>query len=402
MFIYTTAIRKIRSLTKRIKVIQGGTWGGKTYSIIPIIIDVAAKNPKEIITVVAETIPALKDGAVRIFKDVMQDTNRWVEDRWKQNPMEYTFANGTVIQFKSFDSVGKAKASGKRDRLFINEANHNSFETCDALMFRTEKEIWLDFNPDSEVWVDTEILTRKDAEILILNYQDNEAIPQTILDELIMKQEKAFYNIHGDWEDDRNIKSKYWANWCRVYVKGLTGNVEGLILSDWEIINSIPEEAEYLGSGTDFGKGGADPTSTTDYYWYDGKVIWDEVVYQSQLRDSDHIKLLNESNPHRRSLKMFCDNSEPSKIRELKLAGYNAVGDKKETIDYGLGLIKENSFYVTARSLNVLKELRSYKYDDDGKPIDMNNHAIDNGRYFYVGKFGVKQKQQGWGRSSAT
>ena len=386
-FIYTTAIKKIRSLTKRIKVIQGGTWAGKTYSIIPILIDTATKNPKEIITVTAETIPAVKDGAVRIFKEVMQETNRWVEDRWLSNPMQYTFANGTVIQFKSYDTVGKAKASGKRDRLFINEANHNSFDIADALILRTEKEVYLDYNPDFEFWAHTEIIPREDAELLILNYKDNEAIPGTILKELQFKIDKAFHNQDADWEDESNIKSKYWANWCRVYIQGLTGNVEGLIFKNWEIIDSIPLGAEFLGFGTDFGKGGADPTTTTAYYYYDGVVIWDEIVYQSQMRDSEHALALRNSGLDIRK-KNRCDNSEPSKIRELQIAGINAVGEKKETIDYGIGLINERPFAVTARSQNIIKELRGYKYDENGKPQGA-DHSLDNARYFYVGEFGA-------------
>lgn len=393
MFTYTTAIRKLRSLTKRIKVIQGGTWAGKTYSIIPLLIDTATKNPKETITVIAETIPAVKDGAVKIFKDVMQETSRWVEDRWLSNPMQYTFANGTVIQFKSYDTVGKAKASGKRHRLFINEANHHQFDIVDALIMRTEVEVWMDYNPDAEFWAHTEMIPREDAEFCLLTYHDNEACPETILRELEMKQNKAFYNVLGNWDDPRNVKSKYWANWCRVYIQGLTGNLEGLVFQNWEVIDGIPEGADLLGYGTDFGKGGADPTTTTAFFYFDGKIIWDELIYQSQLRDSEHIELLKTYKVDSRK-KNYCDNSEPSKIRELQIGGINAVGEKKETIDYGIGLIQERPFAVTSRSLNVIKELRGYKYDDSAKPSEKgkakgSDHAIDNARYFYVGHFGV-------------
>ena len=145
MFKRTTAINKMMAMTKRKRVIQGGTSSGKTYGIIPILIDYATKNARQRITVVAESIPAVKDGAVKIFKDIMFETNRWIDSHWIGNPMEYTFSNGTIIQFKSFDSVGKAKASGKRDVLFLNEANHISFEIADALMIRS-KQTWIDFS----------------------------------------------------------------------------------------------------------------------------------------------------------------------------------------------------------------------------------------------------------------
>ena len=63
-FTYTTAIRKIRSILKRIKVVQGGTSSGKTYAIIPILIDRACKESRLKITVVAETLPAVKEGSM--------------------------------------------------------------------------------------------------------------------------------------------------------------------------------------------------------------------------------------------------------------------------------------------------------------------------------------------------
>ena len=104
MFTRTTAVNKIINMKARKRVIQGGTSAGKTYAIIPILIDKATKTPKLKITIVAETIPAVKDGAVDIFNQIMEDTGRWIQSGWKSNPMEYTFVNGSRIQFKAFDT----------------------------------------------------------------------------------------------------------------------------------------------------------------------------------------------------------------------------------------------------------------------------------------------------------
>ena len=172
------------------------------------------------------------------------------------------------------------------------------------------------------------------------------------------------------------------------------GSLEGLVISEFKIIEDIPTNAELLGYGTDFGKGGADPTTTIAFYYYDGSIIWDEVVYQTRLRDSEHIEILKRKNVSPK-LKNYCDNSEPSKIKELVLGGFkNSVGEKKETIDYGTDLINEKSTMVTRRSKNIITELQSYTYDDKGKPNDEFNHTIDAARYFYVGKFGVNAKKK--------
>ena len=388
-FIRTTAINKLLNMKARKKVVQGSTSAGKTYGIIPVIIDKAIKNPFFKITVVAETLPAVKEGALDIFKMVMHDTKRWREEAWNASTLTYTFGNKTRIQFKSFDTVGKAKAAGKRDILFLNEANHIAFDIADTLMIRS-KEVWIDFNPDEPFWAHTEVLTEPNSEFLLLTYLDNEACPVETIEDLETKMRKAFYDINGDWSDKANIKSEYWANWCRVYVKGEIGILEGVIINNYEVVDNIPIDAELLGFGTDFGKGGADPTTTTAYWYYDGFIYWDEIVYQSQLRDSQHIALLKSTGLDLKKPN-YCDNSEPSKIKELQLAGIAAEGPKKETIDYGIGLIQDRPFRVTSRSRNIIKELRQYKYDDDGKPIDDFNHCIDNARYFYVAKFGAKE-----------
>lgn len=297
-FVRTTAINKLLAMKARKKVVQGSTSAGKTYGIIPVLIQRATKTERLKITVVAETLPAVKEGAVDIFKTVMQDTKRWHESRWNATSLTYTFGNGSRIQFKSFDSVGKAKAAGKRDILFLNEANHIAFKIADALMIRS-KEIWIDFNPDEPFWAHTETLKEPNSEFLLLTYLDNEACPIETIEDLHIKMRKAFYDPLGSWADkladgsiNPNIKSKYWANWCRVYVRGEVGTLEGTILKDWSDIDAVPVGAELLGYGTDFGKGGSDPTTTIAFYYFDGEIIWDEVVWQSQLRDAEHIQLL--------------------------------------------------------------------------------------------------------------
>lgn len=386
----------------RKKVVQGSTSAGKTYGIIPVLIDRATKTDRLKITVVAETLPAVKEGAVDIFKNVMADTLRWVEARWNASSLTYTFGNGSRIQFKSFDSVGKAKGSGKRDILFINEANHIKFEIADALMIRS-KEVWIDYNPDEPFWAHTETLLEPNSEFLLLTYLDNEGCPKETIEDLEIKMHKAFWDPIGEWGDkvddpdnpgkkidNPNIKSNYWANWCRVYVRGEVGTLEGTILQNWKIVDTLPPNAELLGYGVDFGKGGPDPTTTTAIYYYDGIIYLDEIVYQSALLNSEHVALLKAAGVNMK-LPMYCDNAEPSKIKELVNAGFNAIGNKKETINYGIEKIQEATLRVTARSLNLIAELRKWKWSDKDKttPIDAFNHCIDGIRYFFVGKWGV-------------
>lgn len=391
MFKRTTAINKILALKERKKVIQGGTSAGKTYAIIPILINEAIKTSGIKITVVAETIPAVKDGAVDIFKQVMQDTFRWNDSQWIGSPMQYTFKNGSRIQFKAFDTSGKAKASGKRDILFLNEANHIGFAIADELMIRS-KETYIDFNPNNRFWVHKEVLTEPNSEFLLLTYEDNEAIPIETLEDLHIKKGKAYYDVDGDLNANDNIKSKYWSNWWQVYGMGNIGSLEGVIFPTWDILDNIPKEATLLGYGMDFGYTN-DPTTLMACYKYNGKYIFDELIYRTGMLNSDIAKELKRLNV-RHGDTIFADSAEPKSITEIKRYGFSIrpVKKGKDSISFGIGILQDKTFSVTRNSVNTIKELESYIWatDKDGnstnKPIDNYNHSIDAMRYFAMMK----------------
>ena len=373
MFQRTTAINKLLAMKARKKVVQGGTSAGKTYGIIPILIDWAAKNPRKRITVVAESIPAVKDGAVKIFKDIMFETGRWVEERWIGNPMEYTFANLSVIQFKSFDTLGKAKASGKRDILFLNEANHIPYEIADALMIRS-KETWIDYNPDNEFWVHTELLQEPNSEFLLLTYKDNEALPPETLEDLLIKVEKA-------------KTSDYWKNWCKVYIDGEVGSLQGTVFQ-FKQVQDIPIEADLIAYGLDWGFTN-DPTALVAVYRCNGELWIEELIYKTGLTNSQIAAEMNNLSISK-SKPIIADSAEPKSIQDLYILGYgNTLPAKKgvDSVRNSIDTLQQHTLNVTAKSLNLIKEFRNYRWQTDnaGKPtnipIDKFNHGIDALRY---------------------
>jgi phage terminase large subunit len=381
MFQRTTAINKMLAMTARKRVVQGGTSAGKTYGIIPIEIDYSIKNPKTFTEFVAESIPAVKAGCVKIFKDVMQETGRWREDGWLGNPMQYTFTNGSVIKFSAYDTEGKAKASGKRDRLFLNEANHIPYNIAQALMIRS-KEVWIDFNPDNEFWAHTDVLTEPNSEFLLLTYLDNEACPQETIEDINAKVNKAFFDPSQPWEGD-NIKNSFWANWCKVYVRGEIGSLEGVIFNNWQTIDNVPEEARLLGLGLDFGFSN-DPAAIIEVYKWNDKRIVNEVLYKTGLTNQELAKHIE------KNVTVYCDSAEPKSIKELRLSGVNAIATKKgrDSINYGIQLMQDQEYLITSKSINLISELRKYTWEKDKrsgeqltKPIDNFNHAIDALRY---------------------
>jgi phage terminase large subunit len=382
MFKYTTAIKKMRAMKARKKAVKGGTGSGKTHGLIPILIDIATKTPNLKITVVAETIPAVKDGSVDIFKQVMQETNRWVESRWLGNPMQYTFWNKSKIQFKAFDTVGKAKAAGKRDVLFLNEGNHIPYNIADTLITRS-KQVWVDYNPSHESWIETEMANEPNVEFITLTYEDNEALPEETLEEINIKISKAFYDRNADWYDEKNIKSKVWANWCYVYVLGELGTLDGVLFPKWDQLDSLPPEAKLIRHGLDFGSS-PDPMACCSVFEWNDSLIFRENFYQTNMSLSELVAACKRLEQNK---EVICDSSNPLMIAELKKAGIKAKPSIKGagSIEYGIQKINEKPIYVLSSSRNFIKELRGYVRDpDSGLPIDTLNHLIDAARYAYV------------------
>jgi phage terminase large subunit len=371
MFQRTTAINKLLKLKSRKKVIQGGTSAGKTFGIIPILIDYATKNPRHIITVCAESIPAVRNGAVRIFADVMVETGRWRQDGWRSNPMEYRFGNSALIQFTAFDSVGKAKAAGKRDVLFLNEANHIDFEIADALMVRSN-EIWIDYNPDNEFWVHSETLKEPDSEFLLLTYKDNEAIPPEIFSELMIKIEKA-------------KTSEYWANWCRVYIDGEIGTLQGSIFQNWKL-GKFEQSLPYV-YGLDFGFSN-DPDSMVKVA-IDKKrklIYLQEIFYKKGNSTAQLIELIDLSVTNKRDL-IVADSADPRTINDIRAKGFNIIPAIKgpDSIRNGIKGMQDYEMIIDENSTNLIKELRNYVWHDRKAqmPIDDFNHQIDPARYVF-------------------
>lgn len=380
-FVYTTSIDKIRAMTARKKIIQGSTSAGKTYGIIPVLIDRAAKNKRIKITIVAETITSVRDGCADIFKAVMKDTGRWIEEHWIGNPMEYTFSNGSKIQFKSFDTKGKAKAAGKRDILFINEGNHIKYGIADMLMSRSN-EIFIDFNADEEFWAHTEVLKEPNSEFLSLTYLDNEALPEQLLEELMIKRNKAFHNPklpRVELFNKENIKSDYWANWWRVYGLGEIGSYSERTIYSFSVCDKIPEDAIQIPCGMDFGSS-PDPTVLMDIFYKDGELWVDEVFIENNLepekiQGSERISIVDKMNEIKfpKNRLIVGDSSGATELKDLAKHGYNVRGVKKGPGSKYLGMKRLRTFHVniTKRSTTTIEGFRTWLFnvDDNDKVI---------------------------------
>ena len=370
MFTQTTALKKISKLKKKIRAIQGGTSSSKTISILLLLINMAQSDKEPTLTsIVSESIPHLKRGAMRDFENIMKSHGYWSDKNWNKTDSIYVFETGSRIEFFSTDNGDKLRGA-RRDRLFINECNNVPLDAFDQLEVRTRGFVYLDWNPTNEFWLYTEVLPyREDVDHIILTYKDNEP-----LDKEIVKSIESRKNNKG---------------WWRVYGMGLLGEVEGKIYKSWLQIDELPHEARLVSIGMDFGYSN-DPTAIIGIYKYNDGYILDEVGFQKgilnkQIADIIKMYLINEG----KQAITIADSAEPKSIEEIRLYGVSIMACKKgaDSVRQGIQFVQKQSISVTKRSVNLWKGYSNYlwKTDKTGRILNVPDHnysdAMDAIRY---------------------
>ena len=366
-FIETKATKKLLKLKKRIRAIAGGTSASKTVSILMIMIDVAQKSKSagQVFSVVSESFPHLRKGAMKDFKDILVNHGYWQDELWNETNKQYSFPGGATIEFFSADQPGKVRGP-RRDILFINECNNIPYETYTQLEVRTKRVIWLDWNPVSEFWYYEEMSGVTDHDFVTLTYLDNEALDGAIVDSIESRKEQK--------------------NWWLVYGLGQLGESEGRIYTGWKMIDKIPHEARLERYGLDFGFSN-DPASLVAIYRYNQGFIINEIMHQKGLSNKQLADIIK--NQDRQAL-VIADSAEPKSIDEMIGYGISIIGSVKGqgSVNFGIQFVQDQQISVTKRSLNVIKAYRNYLWETDkhtGKPVNKPSHlfsdAMDSTRY---------------------
>ena len=367
----TIAFHRLKELQSRIRIVKGGTSASKTVSILCLLINYAIRNDDKEISVVSESVPHLRRGALKDFLAVLKGLNRYKDSQYNKSTLKYTFTNGSYIEFFSTDQPDKLRGARRTD-LYINECNNVPFDAYTQLATRTSGTIWLDYNPSNLFWVDKELIGQPDTDYITLTYKDNDALPESIVREIEKAKEKA-------------KTSTYWANWWKVYGLGEQGSLEGVCIPDWKEIDRIPEDARLMAYGMDFGYS-VDPTTLIGLYKWNDAYIYDEVLYKKGMLNRDISRFLSQQDIKEN---IVADSAEPKSIAELQGYGHSIYGVSKgrDSVVYGINLINQNEIYVTARSKNLKRELQGYVWakDKEGntlqKPTGEHPDCIDAARY---------------------
>ena len=346
--------------------LQGSARSGKTYNVMIWLILYALRVPHIKISVVRATLPALKGSVLEDFTAIMHQLGVYNERHFNKTDLVYWFRSCSTIEFFSASDEQRLRGR-KRDILFVNEANELSAIQFQQLKMRTSRLTIIDYNPSfsEEHWIAKDFNRDPRTYHFVSTYKDNPFLEQTIIDEIESLQQK-----------NRSL----W----QIFGEGKMAQIEGLVFTNVETIDTLPEHIKRTFIGIDFGFTN-DPTAIVEVA-YDRQALYlSEVCYRTQMLQQDIIRVLKQ---HPRT-KVISESADPRLIEEIYRAGIDIHAVKKYpgSIEAGVAWMLQHPIRVTAHSTNVLKELHNYVYsqDKEGKllntPVDAYNHAIDATRY---------------------
>ena len=345
---------------------KGGTRSGKTWATLQMLHLLCSNAEKPlIVSCVAATLPMVKRGMQRDFKQMLATEGAWDENAFNKSEGCYTYPNGCMIEFFGVDNASKVHGPA-RDILFVNEAQGIPREIFRQLDIRTRKKVIIDFNPVRKFWGETEFVGDR------------------------------YVTIHSTYKDNPYLtkeqvgaieKNKHDANWWRVYGEGETGGVEGNVYPNYEVIDELPETYTGRCLGLDFGFVN-DPTAIVDIRFEGWDLYVDLLCYETGLLNSAIADYLTGQALNR--VVTVCDSAEQKSIVELQQRRIKAIPCVKGrgSISAGIAQVSQFKLHITKRSVKMLDELDNYKFIKDeatdtytNEPIDAWNHSLDALRY---------------------
>lgn len=309
------------------------------------------------------------------------------------------FPNGSEIWIDGLDDKERRERILGREyaSIHLNEISQIAYDTTLLLKTRLAQnikgcrnKIYYDLNPVGRMhWAYQLFVQGKDPKTgqpiddpndyayMVINPIDN----QENLDSTYLKDLQSL---------PEHQRKRFWS--------GEWGDPEGIIFTNWQVIDEIPEKVlrhAKVSYGLDFGFS-VNPSALVWEGLIGDDLYLDELLYEPGLTNQMLATRIKQIGPTDR---IYADSAEPKSIQELQIAGVNVRGAAKgkDSVHQGLNWLLAKNIYVTRRSSNLQIEFMNYEWKRDvqdkmlPEPVKDYDHAIDATRY---GSEPLKEKKQ--------
>ena len=345
--------------SKRIISNRGGARSTKTFSILQLFVTLCFEKTGVEYDVVRKTLPSLRATAYKDFLDIIKSLGLYDEKNHNKSELTYQL-RGNTFNFYSIDNAQKIRGR-KRDHVLLNEVNELGLEDFRQISLRTTGKIFMDYNPsDEDVWV-YDVERRDDAIRIDSTYTDNPFLGTGIVTEI---------------ERLKTDDPDYW----QVYGLGQIGKRREIVFTNWDTCDEFPTNCDEVIYGMDFGFN--DPKVFLKLGKRGNEIFIHELLYERELIRADLIQKMPQL-VERRNAEIYADSEDPETIADIHQNGYNIKPSNKEkgSVLFGIEALKAYKVWITATSLNLIRDWKNYKWkmDKNGKILDEPAHTFSHG-----------------------
>ena len=360
------------SRDKRFVINVGGAGSGKSFSTAQWLIKKLFEETKKKFLVVRKTFPSLQLTAMQLILDLLQEYNL-PYDLNRQAPVTLR-AHGNEMIFRGLDDPEKVK-SFDPNYVWMEEASDFRRKDFTQLNLRLRRpndlpnQIFMSLNPVDKLfsWIYDKFFEHIHPRAAILNstWMDN------------------YKNLDNEYIEELEALIDEDETTYQIYTLGLWGVLKNIIYNNWDNIPNFPAVLGDRFYGLDFGY--SQPMALVECRYIDAEIYEKELIYSTHLTTPELIEKLKVFVPNRNDT-IYADSAEPSKIQEVRLAGFNIKPARKD-VKHGIDFVKRLNCHIVNGSPNLEKEKKGYKYkeDKDGnileEPVKWADHLMDGERY---------------------
>lgn len=369
---------------ERLQIWYGGSGSGKSDAKATQLLIKCLTKPYCRVLFLRKYREQVRDSQFLLFKGLISRYGLEQFFHVKESEMDIVCrSNGNLLLSGGLDDVDKLKSIPDITDIWIEEPmdKKGNISSADFRELnrrlrcpKASNHIHLTFNPISkESWIFDYFFRSNEYEPHILK--------TTYLDNYFSPPEQAH-----EYEILKTRDPQEYA----VYALGEWGTLkQGLVFPEYEIVQDFPTDCRKWGYGLDWGFY-PDPCALIRCGIKNGVLFLDEIMYHNNLTSATRDKMMRDAGISK-NVHILADRN-PEAIAEMRQKGWYNIKEAKKgagSVKAGLNMMHNFKICVTARSVNLKKEMDNYEWAIDrhsetptGDPVDAFNHAIDAARYW--------------------